>query len=167
MRVAGHPAPLRCAYGKTMYLDVEVGPPLGVEIAGAGEAGTSTTGWPETRASLDPGSSLILYTDGLLDAYAELVDDRDLGIGELVDAVDVLRCGRRAARSRGSRPSLADAPRQSVDDTAVVVITTRTSSAGDELGTVHARRFRHVRRWSLRRRVAAAFALLTVAAARC
>ena len=54
MRVAGHPAPLRCAHGKTMYLDVEVGPPLGVDAPGAAVA-RHRDGWPETEASLDPG----------------------------------------------------------------------------------------------------------------
>ncbi|MEP7019100.1 MAG: SpoIIE family protein phosphatase [Pseudonocardiales bacterium] len=125
MRVAGHPAPLRCAHGKTMYLDVRVGPPLGVEAPGAAAA-SGVTDWPETEAALDPGSSLILYTDGLLDAYAKLVDDVDLGIGELVDAVT------NCAADGGAAPSwiptlVGSAPNQSVDDTAVVVITTRPS----------------------------------------
>src|SRR5581483_3412417 len=46
-RVAGHPAPLRCAHGKTMYLDVEIGPPLGVEPPGAEQAAARATvdGW--------------------------------------------------------------------------------------------------------------------------
>jgi serine phosphatase RsbU (regulator of sigma subunit) len=126
MRVAGHPAPLRCAHGKTTYLDVEVGPPLGVEPPGAAAASGRTPDWPETSASLDPGSSLILYTDGLLDAYAKLVDDRDLGIGELIDAVTA--CSAEGTSPGAWIPTIvASAPNQSVDDTAVVVITTRPS----------------------------------------
>lgn len=126
MRVAGHPAPLRCAHGKTDYLEVEVGTPLGVEAPGMAGASRRCSGWPETRASLDPGSSLLLYTDGLLDAYANLVDDRDLGIGELVDAVAACAAGGGTVAS-WIRSLVGNAPNQSVDDTAVVVITTRSS----------------------------------------
>jgi FixJ family two-component response regulator len=126
MRVAGHPAPLRCAHGKTMYLDVKVGPPLGVEPPGAVAAGIRLPDWPETQASLDPGSALILYTDGLLDAYAKQVGDRDLGIGELVDAVGA--CAADGGSPGSWIPTIvASAPNQSVDDTAVVVLTTRPS----------------------------------------
>jgi Stage II sporulation protein E (SpoIIE) len=87
-----------------MYLDVDVGPPLGVDAPGAAAA-RSADGWPETAASLDPGSSLILYTDGLLDAYAKLVDDVDLGIGELVEPSP-------PARPTAPRPA-AGSPRSS------------------------------------------------------
>jgi CheY-like chemotaxis protein len=126
MRVAGHPAPLRCADGKTTYLDVEVGPPLGVEAPGPAAASGRAPGWPEARASLDPGSSLFLYTDGLLDAYAKLVDDQDLGIGELVDAVTACAAdGGSVASWIGTL--VGNAPNRSIDDTAVVVITTRSS----------------------------------------
>jgi serine phosphatase RsbU (regulator of sigma subunit) len=128
MRVAGHPAPLRCAHGKTMYLDVEVGPPLGVEPPGAEAASRfDSTSWPESRASLDPGSSLILYTDGLLDAYAVLNDDSSFGIDELVAAVT--RCVADGGAVASWIPSIVGAaPNQSIDDTAVVVITTRSTS---------------------------------------
>jgi len=126
MRVAGHPAPLRCAHGKTTYLDVEVGRPLGVEAPRAVAAGGREPGWPETRASIDPGSSLFLYTDGLLDAYAKLVDDQDLGIGELIDAVMTCAADGSAAAT-WIRAVVGGAPNRSVDDTAVVVITTRSS----------------------------------------
>jgi CheY-like chemotaxis protein len=125
MRVAGHPAPLRCANGKTMYLDVEVGPPLGVEAPGAEAAVRyASSGWPETRATLERGSSLILYTDGLLDAYAAPGDDSSLGIEELVAAVT--RCAADGGAVASWIPSIiGTAPNESVDDTAVVVITTR------------------------------------------
>lgn len=127
IRVAGHPAPLRCAHGETKYLDVEVGPPLGVEAPGAVAAARyATTGWPETKAALDPGSSLILYTDGLLDAYAALADDSSLGIDELVGAVT--RCALDGGAVASWIPSIVGtAPNESVDDTAVVVITTRAA----------------------------------------
>jgi DNA-binding NarL/FixJ family response regulator len=129
MRVAGHPAPLRCARGKAMYLDVAVGPPLGVDAPGAEAAAQfDSTGWPETRATLEPGASLILYTDGLLDAFAVLADDSSLGLDELLSAVS--RCADGGGSVASWIPSIVGAaPNQSIDDTAIVVITTRATPA--------------------------------------
>jgi len=69
MRVAGHPAPLHCSPGATVYLDVEVGPPLGVETPDQTSAHAT---WPGTQVAFPAGSSLVLYTDGLLDSYMKL-----------------------------------------------------------------------------------------------
>jgi serine phosphatase RsbU (regulator of sigma subunit) len=121
MRVAGHPAPLRCAHGTTEYLPVEVGPPLGVDLPRGRPASAV---WPETRAALDPGSSVILYTDGLLDAYVQMSDSASLGIEELVRAVG--ECAVDGGAVRSWIPSIVgNAPRMSIDDTAVLVLTTR------------------------------------------
>jgi DNA-binding NarL/FixJ family response regulator len=123
LRVAGHPAPLRCAHGKTMYLDVEIGRPLGVESPRAGSDVAQLPSWPETVVSLDPGSSLILYTDGLLDAYASASDNKSLGIDELVNAVTA--CAVEGSLANSWIPTIVErAPNQSLDDTAVVVIST-------------------------------------------
>jgi serine phosphatase RsbU (regulator of sigma subunit) len=128
MRVAGHPAPLRCAHGNTDYVDVLVGPPLGVDRPGAAVASEKADGWPATQVALDPGSSLILYTDGLLDAYVRLSDNTSLGIDELVHAVAA--CALDGGEVRSWIPSLVgSAPRLSLDDTAVVVLTTRSDSS--------------------------------------
>lgn len=123
MRVAGHPAPLLCNGGRTTYLDVTVGPPLGVEAPGASRAVRHLPAWPETVIPVDVGCSLVMYTDGLLDAYVHLSDDASLGIDELVSAVDA--CIADGGPLGSWIPSLvAAAPNSSVDDTAVVVITT-------------------------------------------
>jgi serine phosphatase RsbU (regulator of sigma subunit) len=128
LRVAGHPAPLLCRDGKTTYLDVAVGPPLGLEGAEGGPGARPAGGWPETVVPLGPGSSLILYTDGLLDAYRAHVDDESLGITELVNAVDA--CAGVGGAVSSWIPSLIySAPDHSVDDTAVVVITTRSPAS--------------------------------------
>jgi hypothetical protein len=83
-------------------------------------------GWPDSVASIEPGSSLILYTDGLLDAYALTADNASLGIDELVGAVT--SCAVDGAVASSWIPAIVGgAPSQSVDDTAVVVITTRPS----------------------------------------
>jgi serine phosphatase RsbU (regulator of sigma subunit) len=127
LRVAGHPAPLICADGKTNYLDVEVGPPLGVDATRAMAGNQSKSLWPDTTASLTEGSSLILYTDGLLDAYVHPSDDSSLGIEELVDAVTA--CAAEGGQIGSWIPSLVGAaPNSSPDDTAVVVITVRPES---------------------------------------
>ena len=124
LRVAGHPAPLRCAHGTTEYVEVDIGPPLGVDRPGAASALEHASGWPETQIELDPGSSLILYTDGLLDAFVRLSDRSSLGIQELVDAV--AGCALDGGPVRSWIPSIvASAPRLSLDDTAVVVLTTK------------------------------------------
>lgn len=124
MRVAGHPAPLICTEGKTTYLDVQVGPPLGVEAPGAAVAESRKPTWPETHVELAGDASLIMYTDGLLDAYVHLTDDASLGIDELVDAVTT--CIAEGGAIGSWIPSLVGAaPNSSLDDTAVVVITVR------------------------------------------
>jgi len=121
IRVAGHPAPLMCARGTTEYLDVEIGPPLGVDVP---RRVSPTTVWRETKAHIPPGSSVILYTDGLLDAYADLSDSASLGIQELVRAVT--SCAIDGGAVRSWIPSIVgNAPRMSIDDTAVLVLTTR------------------------------------------
>lgn len=127
VRVAGHPAPLLCADGKTTYLDVEVGPPLGLErVTPVREEWQATGGWPQSRSLLPAGASLILYTDGLLDAYAAVLGEPDSGLGieQLIAAVD--QCACEDGEVASWIPSLVTgAPRESVDDTAVVVITLR------------------------------------------
>jgi serine phosphatase RsbU (regulator of sigma subunit) len=120
LRVAGHPAPLLYAEGKTTYLDVAVGPPLGLERIVADGQGRGS--WQHTRTLLHPGASLILYTDGLLDAYAPDGDGRSLGIEEFVSAVD--HCAGAGGSVSTWIPALVTgAPRESVDDSAVVVVT--------------------------------------------
>lgn len=120
LRVAGHPAPLLYADGKTTYLDVAVGPPLGLERVV--HADDSAGAWRQTRTLLGRGASLILYTDGLLDAYAPEVGGRSLGIDEFVSAVD--RCAGAGGSVSTWIPALVTgAPRESVDDSAVVVVT--------------------------------------------
>jgi serine phosphatase RsbU (regulator of sigma subunit) len=119
VRVAGHPAPLLCANGRTRYLDVVVGPPLGVEAIAPGEAAGH---WPESRTSLPPGSSLLLYTDGLLDGYRPVTEDGGLGVAELLNATDLCVAADHSVESW--LPQLVErAPARSEDDTAVVVLT--------------------------------------------
>jgi len=63
---------------------------------------------------------VLLYTDGLLDAYAEAGAD-SLGIAELVDAVD--KCIREGGDAQTWLPNLVGrAPREAADDTAAVVL---------------------------------------------
>jgi serine phosphatase RsbU (regulator of sigma subunit) len=128
-RVAGHPAPLLCSNGKTTYLHVEVGPPLGLENLVQRTNGVEAQRvWPATRTLLARGTSLIFYTDGLLDAYASMLGaDSTLGIDEFVTAVDQCAAGGGAVSSW--IPSLVTgAPRASVDDSAVVVVTVHAPS---------------------------------------
>ena len=111
IRLAGHPAPILCVRGTCAYPQLAVGPPLGVE---------SDPGWVNTTVPTPPGTTVLLYTDGLLDAYSADAASNSLGIDELVSALqDCLDADD--APSWISR-LVGAAPRQSVDDTAVVVL---------------------------------------------
>ena len=116
LRVAGHPAPLLCADGVSRYLDVNVGPPLGVESLG--------TGWPETTVELSAGASLVLYTDGLLDGYRPHGDGPSLGVTELVTATDA-SLGEAGSVDSWLPALVEQAPSRHDDDTAVIVLTRR------------------------------------------
>jgi len=71
---AGHPPPLvRRPDGRTVALEVEVGAPLGLADASR-----------ETTAQLQPGSTLALYTDGLVEVRGS---DIDRGISALCEAI--------------------------------------------------------------------------------
>jgi serine phosphatase RsbU (regulator of sigma subunit) len=116
VRVAGHPPPLRCAGQEATYLDVAVGPPLGVRDDETEER------WPVTHTRLTPGSSLVLYTDGLLEAYRRPEIQSSVGLDELLDVAT-------AALSSGDPVEqlltlvVGHAPARAADDTALVVLT--------------------------------------------
>lgn len=117
MRIAGHPAPIVCVGDDPCYAVCEVGAPLGVRMPPEMD-----TGWPDNRFELPIGSSLLLYTDGLLDAYSSNVRSESLGISELVAAVH--SCIGSGEDAGTWIPTLMEsAPSEAVDDTAVVVLT--------------------------------------------
>jgi serine phosphatase RsbU (regulator of sigma subunit) len=116
VRLAGHPAPIICIGEVPDYPAFEIGPPLGVAVANGAAA------WPVNTLETKPGTSVLLYTDGLLDAYTTDPTSDTLGIAELIAAV-------QSVRSIGAHPEtwlpqiVRNAPRRSVDDTAAVVLT--------------------------------------------
>ena len=123
MRVAGHPPPLVCAGAEASYLAPEIGPPLGVEgLSGASRRWPDSGGWPVTRAQLAPGTSLILYTDGLLDAYRVTASTTSLGVDELLDAT-AEALGSSGSVSTWIPRIVGNAPVRSLDDMAAVVLT--------------------------------------------
>jgi serine phosphatase RsbU (regulator of sigma subunit) len=72
---AGHPPPLVVPPQRApSYVDVEPGPPLGT-VAGT---------YPEVCVQLEPGSALVLYTDGLVEQRGETLD---AGLERLREAV--------------------------------------------------------------------------------
>jgi serine phosphatase RsbU (regulator of sigma subunit) len=121
VRLAGHPAPIICTNGGVRYPELAVGAPLGVRLPSH-----TVGGWRDNRLPTPPGTSVLLYTDGLLDAYAVDAMSDSLGIGELVAAVQ--RCMHEGdpAPMWISR-LVGNAPRESVDDTAVVVLSVEGS----------------------------------------
>ncbi len=120
VRLAGHPAPIVRAEGVSRYLDAPVGPPLGMGLTDA------ATGWQEGAVGVGPGSSVVLYTDGLLEAYTDPAVSGSIGIEALVDAVS--SCTADGSPPHVWMPSLlSTAPRESVDDTALVVLSIAAS----------------------------------------
>jgi serine phosphatase RsbU (regulator of sigma subunit) len=74
---AGHPPPLLVTAGGSEYLDVPVGPPLGV----------GPTSYRPATVSMPVGSTLVLYTDGLIERRAEGID---VGMRRLADLAEPL-----------------------------------------------------------------------------
>ena len=115
IRVAGHPPPLLCSGGVACYLDVAFGPPLGIRDE------EPHRGWPVTRAQLEPGAALVLYTDGLLDAYRQVDSLTSVGLDELLEiATGALAEGESLDDLLDT--IVARAPVRAVDDTALVVL---------------------------------------------
>jgi serine phosphatase RsbU (regulator of sigma subunit) len=116
VRVAGHPPPLCTVNGTSSYLDVAFGPPLGIR-----DDDDARPAWPVTRAELAPGSSLVLYTDGLLDAYRQVDSVTSVGLDELLAVItEALRSGESLDELLAT--VVGRAPTQVVDDTAMVVL---------------------------------------------
>jgi len=115
IRDAGHPPPMCCLDGAASYLDVTFGPPLGIRDE------QPHSGWPITRTELVPGSALLLYTDGLLDAYRQVDSLTSVGLDELLEVTTkALTAGERLQDLLET--IVTEAPMQAVDDTALVVL---------------------------------------------
>ena len=115
VRTAGHPAPIVRTAGQTGYLELQVGQPLGLTRA------PDSSYWAPTTFTLDPGAVVVLYSDGLLDAHHDPVGD-GIGVHALVAAVDRSIAGG-APPARWLPELVTAAPREAVDDKAVVVLT--------------------------------------------
>lgn len=135
---AGHPPPLLIpAAGEPVVLGEDIGPALGLGVGP----------WPESQVDLARDSSLLLYSDGLVEAR-----DLDLftGIDRLVEKVAALPSRRRNAREMCSRVS-ALMHHQDADDDITVLALTATSRTraltesvqlpGDATASGRARRF--------------------------
>jgi CheY-like chemotaxis protein/anti-sigma regulatory factor (Ser/Thr protein kinase) len=78
---AGHLPPLVAHDGHAHFVDVRVTPPLGVSIAQP----------QETTVVLEPGATLMLYTDGLVERRRGSIDD------QLAQLAELLRAGGQSA----------------------------------------------------------------------
>ncbi|MGA9103527.1 PP2C family protein-serine/threonine phosphatase [Aeromicrobium sp.] len=74
MANAGHPPPLLVTDGQTEYVSIPAGPPLGI----------GPSSYESTTVTMTGGSTLILYTDGLIERRTE---DIDTGMRRLADVV--------------------------------------------------------------------------------
>ena len=113
---------MRCVDGVASYLDVPFGPPLGIRDE------QPHSGWPITRTELVPGSALLLYTDGLLDAYRQVDSLTSVGLDELLEVTTkALTAGEWLQDLLET--IVTEAPMQAVDDTALVVLSVDHPSA--------------------------------------
>ena len=116
VRVAGHPAPIVCHRGSARYLDVVIGPPLGVELPSLPDIDHR---WPATTIATEVGDALILYTDGLLDAH--VTADDGLGLEPLLDRISANLAAPDPVQT-WLRTIVSAAPRESSDDVALLVL---------------------------------------------
>ena len=104
---AGHLPPLLVApHGATRYLDVVPGPPLGAGLPD----------YPETTVTLEPGSMLLLYTDGLVEDRNKPVDEGMRAVLEAVRGADSAEAVCERALSVQDRDASHD------DDTALLAV---------------------------------------------
>ncbi len=142
---AGHPLPVVTdADGGTRELDVAGGLPLGTD---------EDTTWPLTRHTMEPGSRLVLYTDGLVERRGAGIDET---VGELVASV-----GKHAGDDveTAADAVLAEAREHSDDDVALLVLdyrghgglaqATLTVHRREDVSEARAVAAEAVRRWDL------------------
>ncbi len=72
---AGHPPPLLVTADRTDFVSIPIGPPLGI----------GPSSYKALTFTLASGSTLIAYTDGLIERRTERIDD---GLQRLVDVVE-------------------------------------------------------------------------------
>ncbi|MER6025946.1 SpoIIE family protein phosphatase [Streptomyces sp. NPDC001851] len=113
MARAGHPPPLlRRPDGRVRVLDLAGGPLLGIDAAAV---------YPTTEVSLAPGSVLVLYTDGLVEAPGIDIEDALVGLGGLLSEIGDQPLERLA--DEVVRHSAA--ARERADDVAVLLLRAR------------------------------------------
>ncbi|HZM31260.1 MAG TPA: PP2C family protein-serine/threonine phosphatase, partial [Acidimicrobiales bacterium] len=99
--LAGHPAPvLASGDGPGRYLDLAIGPPVGVTPPGP---------HPTTTVELPPGAVICFYTDGLIERRGVRLDDRISQLCDVVTADPVEQvCSRVMARLVGDERAQDD-----------------------------------------------------------
>jgi serine phosphatase RsbU (regulator of sigma subunit)/anti-sigma regulatory factor (Ser/Thr protein kinase) len=104
---AGHPPPaLRSVDGDVRFIDAPGGPPVGA---------LRRARYQQTRTEVEPGSALVLYTDGLVERRGEGLDR------SLARLAEALRDGPRAGAALADH-LLASGERATDDDVALLVV---------------------------------------------
>jgi serine phosphatase RsbU (regulator of sigma subunit) len=104
---AGHPMPLLLGAGDPQFLSIPVGPPLGTGVSTYGSA----------QFAMPEGSTLLLYTDGLIERRAEAIDE---GMSRLVDVASPLVAQTPTTLVSGVVSSMRD--HDADDDVAVLAL---------------------------------------------
>jgi len=95
MRLAGHPLPIVVDRHGARLISGSTGPPLGLALR---------SDWPATEVELDAPWSVLLYTDGLIEAPVRSGRHR-LGAEQLVRVVGELHAATAGGAGGGARPA--------------------------------------------------------------
>jgi PAS domain S-box-containing protein len=124
---AGHPPPLQlAAEGGVGYVDVRPGLPLGVATSlRRAEGETAPEPYPALTVKLTPGSTLLMYTDGL-------VEDRDVPVGAGMERLAAAFAGRLpASAEEACAEALRAMGRDTSHDDDTAVLALRATELGD------------------------------------
>lgn len=105
--IAGHPPALLISNGAASYLNGPVGPPLGID---------PDASYPPTTLTLPPGSTVVLYTDGLIERRGIPLDESFEALR--IEAADLHDCTSAEIVDRLQHRFGSDA----IDDSAILVI---------------------------------------------
>jgi serine phosphatase RsbU (regulator of sigma subunit) len=107
LSTAGHPPPVLVAGDRSDFVDVEIGPPVGVR---------RDTAYATTAIRVPPAATLIAYTDGLVERREESLD---VGLERLRE---VAAGAGRSAHDTADALVAALVDAESDDDTAVLIM---------------------------------------------
>lgn len=127
--MAGHPAPLLVRPASVVEVSGTIGPALGLGAA-AGVVGAedgSGSGWPENQVALGPDSTVLFFSDGLVESRSV---DLARGVSMLRQQVSALGDRAKYPRDLCARLGQMVAREEADDDVTVLAAAVTTARAG-------------------------------------